>query len=264
MRILQMSDLHLEFEDFRPTEDADMLMLNGDICVADILNRTKDSKYFYQKERFLKFFEYCANKYEHVLYIAGNHESYSGRLDKTIPTLRDSLPDRITILNNTCIDIEGIRFIGGTLWTDCNNKNPLTEYYLKGYMTDFKIIKYKDGPIYRKLTPFDTANLHAASVRSIKELSSGSDRVVVMSHHAPSRMSIHSSYSDSMYEQSNFGYYSDLDNLIIDNPQIELWTHGHMHNSFDYNIGNTRIVCNPKGYRDENAQGFNRFNILEL
>lgn len=263
MRVLQMSDLHLEFEDFRPTEDADMLMLNGDICVADILNRTEDSKYFYQKERFLDFFEYCRNKYQYVLYIPGNHESYSGTINNTSSILKNKL-EGITVLDDEWVDIEGIRFFGTTLWTDCNHKNPLTEYYLKGYMSDFKIIKYKDGTIYRKLIPSDTADFHARALRRIINNIRSAERVVIMSHHAPSRMSIHGSYSDSMYEQSNFGYYSDLDNFILDNPQIELWTHGHMHNSFDYNIGNTRIVCNPKGYKDENAQGFNRFNILEL
>ena len=46
----------------------------------------------------------------------------------------------------------------------------------------------------------------------------------------------------------NGGYSSDLSQFILDNPQIKLWTHGHTHETFDYVIGETRIVCNPRGY----------------
>ena len=27
-----------------------------------------------------------------------------------------------------------------------------------------------------------------------------------------------------------------------------LWIHGHTHESFDYEIGKTRVICNPRGY----------------
>jgi hypothetical protein len=46
----------------------------------------------------------------------------------------------------------------------------------------------------------------------------------------------------------NGGYHSDLSELILSNPQIKLWTHGHTHELFDYMIGSTRVVCNPRGY----------------
>ena len=46
----------------------------------------------------------------------------------------------------------------------------------------------------------------------------------------------------------NGAYSSRLDQFILDNPQIKLWTHGHTHEEFDYMIGSTRVVCNPRGY----------------
>ena len=46
----------------------------------------------------------------------------------------------------------------------------------------------------------------------------------------------------------NGAYSSDLSEFILDRPQIKLWTHGHTHDTFDYMIGTTRIVCNPRGY----------------
>ena len=35
---------------------------------------------------------------------------------------------------------------------------------------------------------------------------------------------------------------------MIEIKQPSLWLHGHTHESFDYNIKNTRVVCNPRGY----------------
>jgi hypothetical protein len=46
----------------------------------------------------------------------------------------------------------------------------------------------------------------------------------------------------------NGGYSSDLTDFILDRPQIKAWTHGHTHELFDYNIGSTRVICNPRGY----------------
>ena len=56
----------------------------------------------------------------------------------------------------------------------------------------------------------------------------------------------------------NGGYASDLSDLILDNPQIKFWTHGHIHTQFDYMIGTTRILCNPRGYAgyERRAQEF--------
>ena len=63
----------------------------------------------------------------------------------------------------------------------------------------------------------------------------------------PSKRSIHAQYLDNTY--MNGGYVSDLDDFIHDRPQIKLWTHGHTHHPFDYMINQTRVVCNPRGYK---------------
>jgi hypothetical protein len=69
---------------------------------------------------------------------------------------------------------------------------------------------------------------------------------VVVGHHAPSRLSTHPKYQDQAI--MNGGYSSELDGFILDHPQLKLWTHGHTHEDFDYCIGSTRILCNPRGY----------------
>jgi Icc-related predicted phosphoesterase len=71
-------------------------------------------------------------------------------------------------------------------------------------------------------------------------------KFVVVGHHAPSKMSTHPRYADEVI--MNGGYSTALDEFIMDHPQIKLWTHGHTHEDFDYMIGSTRIVCNPRGY----------------
>jgi len=71
-------------------------------------------------------------------------------------------------------------------------------------------------------------------------------KFVVVGHHAPSKLSTHPRYKNE--EIMNGGYSSDLSAFILNNPQIKLWTHGHTHEDFDYMLGSTRIVCNPRGY----------------
>jgi len=74
-------------------------------------------------------------------------------------------------------------------------------------------------------------------------------KCVVVGHHSPSHLSIHATYRDQHY--MNGGYHSDLSNFILDHPQVKLWTHGHTHHCFDYVIGETRILCNPRGYETD-------------
>jgi Icc-related predicted phosphoesterase len=266
VKIHQMSDLHLEFNnDFRVQNeyDADLLMLNGDICVAHFFTKSLASPKRKLADNALDFFEKASEAYPHVVYIPGNHEHYHGVYTETLGVLKEALAHlpNIYILNNDFVEIMGYKIIGATLWTDCDNGNPLVLEYLGGYLNDFKIIDYSKNP-YKKFWPIDSVVDHRASVRYISQECENSDNVIVMSHHAPSELSIHSSYKDPMYYYGNRGYFSDLDQFIADRPNIKLWTHGHMHNNFDYMIGDTRVVCNPMGYHTENVQGFKKDNII--
>lgn len=261
MRILQMSDIHLEFEFFLPSVEADVLMLNGDICVADYFTKSKDSKYWIKGERQREFFHLCSQMYEHVVYVMGNHEHYSGKFHETANIIRKNIPSNVYLLDNEYRDIGDIRFVGSTLWTDVNRGCPITNTWLKGGMTDYKIIKHKYPNGWGKLSPDITAREHMIAKQFISEAARDHPKVVVMTHHAPSKKSTHPRYDNDYY--MNGGYSSDLSELILDHPQIVLWSHGHMHDCFDYEIGETRIVCNPKGYHDEN-RFFKPNRIIEL
>jgi len=267
MRIRQMSDLHLEFEPtFRPynLSTADTLMLNGDICMASYFTKGPDSPYYAKAMEFLDFFEFCSKEYENVLYIPGNHEYYRGYIDTVDDIIRGSLKflPNVHFMNNGKWEKDGITFLGGTLWTDMNHNSPITEQYLMGGMNDFRLVNWKKDGYGGRFRPSDAAALHRKTLKYFDETTADlvDSKVVIMSHHAPSFRSVHPKYHNDT--QMNFGYYSDLDEFIMDRPQIKLWTHGHMHNCSDYNIGNTRIVCNPRGYNDENK--FFNNQILEV
>ena len=263
MKIAICSDLHLEFGtiSLENTENADVLILSGDICVAkdlmkkdnnDILDR------FGRSEKWHQFFQECSDRFPHVLYVMGNHEHYHGDYANTVTILRDRLSylDNLHILDKQILTVNDITFIGGTLWTDMNNEDPITLLHMKGMMNDFRCVFNGKN----RFTPEDTVEDHKKMLEYIRIIIEGKfdQQFVVVGHHAPSKLSTHPRYADE--EIMNGGYSSDLSEFIMDHPQIKLWTHGHTHEDFDYMVGSTRIVCNPRGY-DAYEERADRFKL---
>lgn len=265
MKIAVCSDLHLEFQDIdlQNTEGADVLILGGDIMVAEDLHNHPEMDYGMYSNvnledlgrrqqtalRFRDFLKRCSLEFPHVIYVAGNHEFYHGRWKASLQHLRDECAkfSNVYFLENDIKEIGGVPFIGATLWTDCNKGDPLTLHALTGMMNDYRVIR-NDEHGFTKLRPAHTMYRHQQTIGYLKSvLSDLKDRkVVFVGHHSPSHQSIHVDYArDTLM---NGGYHSDLDEFILDHPQVILWTHGHTHMPFDYNIGTTRIVCNPRGY----------------
>ena len=160
-------------------------------------------------------------------------------------------------------EIDGWTFIGGTLWTDMNNFDQLTLYHMKSMMNDYRQITMLNEAksVYHRLVPEHTTTEHVKTKELFKFYLEENRRretplpVVVLTHHAPSRLSTHPHYANDTI--MNGGYSSDLSEFILDHPQIKLWTHGHTHHEFDYTIGSTRIVCNPRGYLGYEPQAQN-------
>lgn len=244
MKIQLVSDLHLEFGDITiDNNGADVLILSGDIVVAkDMINLDV----WTQISNMRNFFRNVSSAFKHVVYIPGNHEYYKGDIDECNEYLKKECAkhDNVHFLENETVTIDGIVFVGGCLWTDCNKQEALTLHGLKNLMNDFFVISKNK----KRFTPEDSVERHYKTLGYIREvLKNNMDRkCVVVSHHAPCHMSVHPMYLGET--QMNGGFYSDLSEFILDHPQIVLWTHGHMHNSSDYMVGDTRIVCNPRGY----------------
>jgi hypothetical protein len=182
----------------------------------------------------------------------GNHCHYHGRFDQTYESLKRVLPHNVTLMENEVVEYGGVVFLGATLWTNANNNDHLTLYTLKQSMNDYRTIKVhnKTADIYHKLTPETTVATHVKTVNWLTStLPQYADRkVVVITHHAPSFMSISERYRGPGDFHLNGGYASELSELILDHPQIKVWGHGHVHSTHDYMIGTTRVLANPRGY----------------
>jgi predicted phosphodiesterase len=252
MKVNLISDLHLEFGDLE-LPGGEVLIIAGDACESRTLSKhpydpgALEESSGRRPDRAARFFWEECTKYQHVLYVMGNHEHYHGKFNRTAHELRACLPKKVQLLEQDTVIIDDVVFLGATMWTDCNRGCPVTMETLKSGMNDYRVITW-DGGGYRKLHPRDTAKIHQQTKDWLRgQLSEHQDRkVVVITHHAPSDLSIAPPYRNDLY--LNGGYRSDLSDLILDHPQIRYWVHGHTHDPFDYAIGDTRVRCNPRGY----------------
>lgn len=271
MKISIASDLHLEVQGVELTNkhDADVLVLAGDVMVADNVRHypfndnslSNGSKNQENSRVYRRFFREVAERWKHIIYIAGNHEHYCGIYEYTDEIIRENLAhigSNIHYLNMNTIQIDDVVFIGGTMWSDLNKRDPLTIFHIKDVMNDYRCIYTTESNSLRKLRPEDTTRLFDKTVEYIKRVASEnlSKKVVVVTHHAPSYESISPNYrNDSLMSGP---YASDLSGMILDNPNIKLWVHGHTHDDFDYMIGeHTRVVCNPRGYANYETKASN-------
>ena len=252
-----------------------------------------------KSEMYHTFFQECSARFPNVIYILGNHEHYHGDFATSLDIIRDRLAylDNVYVMERQTMVIEDVTFIAGTLWTDMNKEDPQTLYGIKGYMNDYRIIEnsnrvvnYK-APIYKKdengeyimqkigeinslvedgyefktrtanFSPEDSVVEHKLMLDTIKATveSNANCKYVVIGHHAPSKLSTKPKYQKDV--MVNGAYSSDLSEFILDHPQIKVWTHGHTHDVFDYMIGSTRIICNPRGY-DAYEDRADKFELL--
>lgn len=231
MKINYMSDLHKEFGwlDKSNMPSGEVLIVAGDLTTAH-------PKHMYSHLPWLGELDF-----EHVIYICGNHEFYNGNIDDVHKDIKDfinsSLSKNVHFLENSSIEINGLTFHGCTFWTDLNKINPMDKFYIQYGMSDFLAIK---GFNVDKWYEY-----HIKSARYLTENIKKGD--IVITHHAPSLQSIDkSNFTDRKLDGA---FCSDYDHLIIEKDP-GAWIHGHTHKTQNYMIGNTKILCNPRGYID--------------
>jgi predicted phosphodiesterase len=275
MKIAVCSDLHLEFSPITlENPGADVLVLSGDILIETdlaVYDRRQIEMGIMTKRSvmFHEFMQNCSEKFPHVVYIAGNHEHYHGDFAKTIPELKRKLAylSNVHILDKEVFKLDDVTFVGGTLWTDMNNEDPLTLYHIKSRMNDFQCVENSSCEARKaKFCPEDAVEDHRKMLQFINVIHEGlsfDDKMVVVGHHAPSRLSTADYYKGDTL--MNGGYSSELHEYILDRPKIKLWTHGHTHDVFDYMLGTTRVFCNPRGYDgyEERAEQF-ELKVVEV
>ena len=233
MKLHIVSDLHLEFDPgwTLPDTDADVLVLAGDIHPG------------------LKGMSAFAKVGKPALFVPGNHEFYGEQMKGLTAAMRlYAGACHVSLLDCDEIVIQGVRFLGATLWTDfaLNGESQVQAAIFEAdrHMNDYVCIRYGEG----WLTPQETLLAHRAArnwlLARLAEPFSGP--TVVITHHAPHPGSIALRFQGNALNPS---FASDLQDLM---GTPVLWIHGHTHASSDYVVNGTRVICNPKGYRDEN------------
>jgi Icc-related predicted phosphoesterase len=283
MKITVTSDVHLEFGPLTLTNDlgADVLVLSGDICVAADLRHPDPYEIMNTKhaDRFDALLKSASDNFKHVVLIMGNHEHYHGDFAKSADTIRSwcSAYGNVYFLDKEVQDIEGVRFFGGTLWTNFDLGNgpgdPTAMRTIAGLMNDYRGVKHSgrqvsfkdaDGKFHERIAAFCPEDGYEDHLQFMSKLQAVLDdtpagmKVVVVGHHAPSKASTHPRYRHET--MMNTAYSSDLTEFMLNNPNIKLWTHGHTHEDFDYMVGSTRVFCNPRGY-DGYEERADRFKL---
>lgn len=233
MKLHVLSDLHTEFSDVeRADVEADVVVLAGDIGVGT------------------GGLEWAMRRIPQIpiVYVPGNHEYYGHDIgDRDGPNTLTA--GNVHVLDNDALELDGVRFLGTTLWTDFKFYGEGEAWFsrqaAKSYIDDFSSIR--NG--HRLFTPEDSVDLHRASVHwLVTELEKEfPGPTIVVTHHLPSSLSVAQRYNG---DALNPAFASRLEG-IIEKYKPDLWIHGHTHVPCDYEVFGTRVVCNPRGYPGE-------------
>jgi Icc-related predicted phosphoesterase len=268
MKIQIFSDLHLDVYAIKPIKilpGVDLVIVAGDTC-----------------EGVLRAFEHLRRivpLHIPIVMVMGNHEYYRHFIPDELALARAQAPafnihmlenDTVTLGNGGvpgagAVGNGGIRLVGATLWTDyCafgEINQPAVMNACATGMNDHRLIGWQKQP-WLRFRPQEAALLHHRSKTYVEEVLAtpfDGGPTVVISHHAVHWNSVHPKFrSDPL----TGAFFSDQSSLI-ERYQPTLWVHGHVHNSSDYRVGKTRMLCNPHGYGSENPD-FNSALVVEL
>lgn len=230
MRIRVLSDLHFEFMrdqgqafvDGQDVEGIDVVILAGDICLADKIPQVMGM--------------FC-KRVPHVVALSGNHEHYGSTRENVLKQAELAMKQNPNLhyLDKELVEIDGVRFLGATMWFA---KHPTAP---KGGMTDFRVI-------HGGFTKWVYQESDAAVEFFRRELREGD---IAVTHHLPSYKSVAPQYRG---HPLNPFFVREVDDIILEKKPA-YWVHGHTHTSTSYTLGNTRVLCNPFGYLrvEENA-----------
>lgn len=231
MKLHILSDLHLEGCAYdSPVTDADVVVLAGDIG-KHRLPISWARKTFPNQE---------------IIYVPGNHEFYGFERADALLVMRDQAKiDGVHLLDNDEVVIDGVRFLGSTMWTDFKLFGEVMKnaamFDGQRCLNDFRLI-HENGTFF---TPQNSIELHEKSLAWLTERLDDQmyDTNVVVTHHLPSKMSVVERYKNQLLSAC---FASELDHLF---GKMQMWIHGHTHDSIDYEVNETRVICNPRGYQ---------------
>lgn len=262
MRLLVISDLHLEFGPFEfpsPLPDFDVAVFAGDVGkpISAAIEWMGSERQKVLKGR-------------PVIYVPGNHEFYGSEMKSALADGRAAANKAdINLLARQSVVIDGVRFIGCLLWTDYRllGKPKISMVVAGQELNDHRLIRYReDNGHYSRFMPWHAAAEHRLDLAFIRnELAARhSGPTVIVTHHAPHPGSVQPRHQGSVLSPA---FSSDL-SALIEEYQPELWIHGHDHGSHDYRVGRTRVFANQAGYPnrhgDRENHGFDPRCVIEI
>jgi len=241
-------------------DDETCLIIAGDMWY-DFLHLTMDNS-----EASDSWMDIVARQFKYVITVSGNHDFWTrgmSGVDNYFTTHDDQmkmiLADRhldnvFHLAKGEKIELDGLNFMGGTLWTDFCRRDPLVMEQARQYMNDYRLILTNSmaklgHKMARKVHPIEVYDEFVRTWDVLKENMKTPGRNIIVTHMAPSVESIHYNYRNP-WDMSNFFYFSELTEHIFD-LQPELWVHGHVHHTHKYKIGDTQIAVNAHGYKGE-------------
>jgi predicted phosphodiesterase len=270
VNIQLLSDLHLESDPHfraRPLPGADLLVLAGDIGSyqnGSQLGSLNISDFGLARFSPLPVSQGGAGWPTPVFFLPGNHEYDGLDFDETAARLRATC-ERLGLvwLERETVVLQGVRFIGCTLWTDFDalaiaaaRAETVTDEAQRTARE--KAFRAANFYLNRHHAFRGGQSMLAEAVREEglksqawlrQALASPFDGpTVVVTHFAPSLLSADPRYG---LVPGTAGFCNSLDELFAD---ADLWLHGHLHCPVDYVKDGCRVVANPLGYARKGEQ----------
>lgn len=250
------SDLHLnDYPNSQPfsevlTPSAPILVLAGDICPV-------------QSPQYEAFLTWCSRNWQHVLVTTGNHEYYTGdyrpqnmsECDRTILIfLTGKLPNVIYLQAGNSVVLEGVRFIGATLWSKIDSALWSDPAFLR--RGDYNQI-FSEG---RRVTPALISAIHGwQKARLASAIAASAEPVVVVTHHLPTAALVPQQHKTSSTVSA---YATNCEELMTAN--VRAWICGHSHEAKQWTApSGCFCIVNPRGYSSQDT-GFSAKKVIEL
>lgn len=239
MKISYFSDLHIDSNEYKAIQnDADVIVLAGDIGEGEIGLHWARAQFS-----------------QEIVYVLGNHEFYNAEIHACRQRLRTVAKQLgIHLLDNECIIIDNVEFIGTTLWTDYDlfGTPAESQHLASENLPDFSKIQIDVGNGAEKLRPEHTLTMHKASLKFLSEHFSEKTtrKRVVVTHHAPSLLLLSIKYITHYLSPS---YASHLEYLIRES-EADVWIYGHTHYNAKLDIGGTLVLSNQRGYSNDDSR----------
>jgi predicted phosphohydrolase len=269
MKAWIVSDLHTSRTDL--LHGRKLVVPSADICICagDISNDI---------ERSIDYLRSEIAPHMPVVVVLGNHDYYGSSIDRALEHARKwSVGTNVHILENETFQKGDLRVVGATLWTDfeithhdyghlpVDERRFLASRECMRYLLDFRYILQSDnqpGDLSGLLSPEEMLSRHWGSRDYIdaKLETPFSGTTLVLTHHAVTPMSLDPRFAGNI---SNAAFASDLTE-VIERTRPHFWVHGHIHRFADYGVGDTRVLCNPRGYfHEESASGFRSGFVID-